>query len=83
MQGKYLTRLFDISRDTSVCAKRKAIPTNKSWRFGSAVVRTLLLSLVSRLIGDSQDIRNHFHRDGAVPALVDLVAAGRREKSSD
>jgi hypothetical protein len=29
---------------------------------------------------DSQDIRNHFHRDGAVLALVDLVAAAPREK---
>jgi V-type H+-transporting ATPase subunit H len=38
------------------------------------------LWLMSFDCGDSQDIRNHFHRDGAVPALVDLVAAGRREK---
>ena len=29
---------------------------------------------------DSEVIRNHFHRDGAVPALVDLVAAAPREK---
>jgi hypothetical protein len=35
---------------------------------------------MSSICGDSQDIRNHFHRDGAVPALVDLVAAGRRRK---
>jgi V-type H+-transporting ATPase subunit H len=38
------------------------------------------LWLMSFDCGDSQDIRNHFHRDGAVPALVDLVAAARREK---
>jgi V-type H+-transporting ATPase subunit H len=38
------------------------------------------LWLMSFDCGDSQVIRNHFHRDGAVPALVDLVAAARREK---
>lgn len=29
---------------------------------------------------DNARIRNHFHRDGAVPALVDLVSAAPREK---
>jgi V-type H+-transporting ATPase subunit H len=38
------------------------------------------LWLMSFDCSDSQDIRNHFHRDGAVPALVDLVAAAPREK---
>jgi hypothetical protein len=38
------------------------------------------LWLMSFDCSDSQDIRNHFHRDGAVPALVELVAAAPREK---
>jgi V-type H+-transporting ATPase subunit H len=38
------------------------------------------LWLMSFDCNDSQDSRNHFHRDGAVPALVDIVAAAPREK---
>lgn len=30
--------------------------------------------------GDSEDVRHHFARDGAIPALADLVAAAPREK---
>jgi len=38
------------------------------------------LWLMSYDCDDDERIRNHFYRDGAVPALVDLVAAKPREK---
>lgn len=38
------------------------------------------LWLMSFDCGDSQQTRDHFQRDGAVPALVDLVSASPREK---
>jgi V-type H+-transporting ATPase subunit H len=38
------------------------------------------LWILSYDVDKSEDIRIHFHRDGAVPALVDLIAAAPREK---
>lgn len=38
------------------------------------------LWLMSYDVEDSEDIRNHFHRDGAVGVLCDLVARSPREK---
>ncbi|GAX13409.1 hypothetical protein FisN_34Lh008 [Fistulifera solaris] len=59
-------------------------PNNLPRKAGASVQQlyelTYCLWLLSFDCCDHHSLRKHFHRDGAVPALVDLVAAATREK---
>jgi V-type H+-transporting ATPase subunit H len=78
-------KLRHIQSDIIVSTTSDAGAASGSTMRGGTSVQQLYelcfcLWVMSFDVNDSEDRRKHFHRDGAIPALCDIVAAAPREK---